>query len=116
MKIYKIYIQIFALAIFIPTACSKILDKLPQDKFSNALVFSDINLADRYLLDTYNQSLIGGVGYLSFASLTDESHDTHGFETANYLQGMFHPALPARLETGHLIIRRGARCIKIFKN
>lgn len=92
MKIYKIYIQIFAFVIFIMTACSKILDKLPQDKFSNALVFSDINLADRYLLDTYNQSLIGGVGYLSFASLTDESHDTHGFETANYLQGNVSPS------------------------
>ncbi len=88
MKSYKLlYINFLAFVFFMLSACSKILDKLPQDKFSDALVFSDINLADRYLLDTYNQSLIGGVGYLSFASLTDESHDTHSFETANYLQG-----------------------------
>jgi len=87
MKLFKSYIYLFALVILLLQACSKILDKLPQDKFSDQLVFTDINLADRYLLDTYNQSLIGGVGYISFASLTDESHDTHGFETANYLQG-----------------------------
>lgn len=87
MKLFKSYIYLFALVILLLQACSKILDKLPQDKFSDQIVFTDINLADRYLLDTYNQSLIGGVGYISFASLTDESHDTHGFETANYLQG-----------------------------
>src|SRR5215210_1140091 len=92
MKIFKLNIQLFVFVIFLLPACSKILDKLPQDKFSNELVFSDINLADRYLLDTYNQSLIGGVGYISFASLTDESHDTHSFETANYLQGNVSPS------------------------
>src|SRR4051812_36365069 len=88
MKFHKLLpITVFVFVIFFLGACSKILDKQPQDKFSEELVFSDVNLADRYLLDAYNQSLIGGVGYLSFASLTDESHDTHKFETANYLQG-----------------------------
>jgi hypothetical protein len=86
MKLRSSYIFILAFAI-IPLSCNKILDKKPQDKYSDQLVFSDINLADRYLLDTYNQSIIGGVGYLSYASVTDESHDTHAFETANYLQG-----------------------------
>ncbi|CAN5396966.1 RagB/SusD family nutrient uptake outer membrane protein [soil metagenome] len=94
MKLHKTVLFIFAATTFLMTACSKILDKTPQDKFSDALVFSDINLADRYLLDTYNQSIVGAFGYTSFASLTDESHDTHGFECANYLQGNISPSSP----------------------
>jgi hypothetical protein len=92
MKRINAPVLILLFACFFGPACNKILDKTPQDKFSDALVFSDVNLADRYLLDTYNQSLIGGVGYIAFASLTDESHDTHGFETANYLQGNISPS------------------------
>ncbi|MEO8413556.1 MAG: RagB/SusD family nutrient uptake outer membrane protein [Ginsengibacter sp.] len=87
MQTNKIYIGIFALLVLIGSGCSKILDKTPVDKFSDALLWSDINLADRYLQDTYNNSITGGFGYLSYASLTDESHDTHGFGTDNYLQG-----------------------------
>src|ERR1700712_3875336 len=87
MKLTTSYIRYFALVFIVMCSCNKILDKTPQDKFSDALVFSDVNLADRYLLDTYNESLKGGFGYLSYASVSDESHDTHGFETANYLQG-----------------------------
>lgn len=87
MKIYRSYIRILSLVIVLFSSCSKILDKTPQDKYSDALLWSDVNLADRYLLDTYNNALNGGFGYLSFASITDESHDTHGFGTENYLQG-----------------------------
>ncbi len=83
----KTYIKIFAFLLLLTTGCSKILDKTPVDKFSDALLWSDINLADRYLQDNYNNSITGGFGYLSYASLTDESHDTHGFGTDNYLQG-----------------------------
>jgi hypothetical protein len=87
MKLNKSYIWLFAVVIFVIAACSKILDKTPQNAFPQNLVFTDVNVADRYLLDAYNQSIVGGVGYLSYASLSDESHDTHGFETANWLQG-----------------------------
>lgn len=87
MKRIQIFISIFMGLVLALSSCNKILDKTPQDKFEEDLVFSDINLADRYLLDTYNQSLMGGVGYLSYASVSDESHDTHAFETGNYLQG-----------------------------
>ncbi len=86
MQTNKPYI-ILASLLFIMAGCNKILDKTPLDKFSDALIWTDINLADRYLLDTYNNSITGGFGYLSYASLTDESHDTHGFGTENYLQG-----------------------------
>lgn len=87
MQTNKPYIGIFAFLFLIASGCSKILDKTPVDKFSDALLWSDINLADRYLQDTYNNSVTGAFGYLSYASLTDESHDTHGFGTDNYLQG-----------------------------
>lgn len=92
MKLALSYSSLIIATIVSIMSCSKILDKSPQDKFSDVVVFSDINLADRYLLDTYNQSLIGAVGYISFASLTDESHDTHGFRTANYLLGNISPS------------------------
>ena len=85
MPFNKSYIACtFLLMLF---SCSKILDKTPQDRFSDAVLWTDVNLADRYLLDTYNNSINGGFGYLSYASVTDESHDTHNFGTANYLQG-----------------------------
>ncbi|WP_153799002.1 RagB/SusD family nutrient uptake outer membrane protein [Foetidibacter luteolus] len=75
-------------SVIILAACNKtLLDKTAQDKYTETQVWTDISLADRYLLDNYNNSLTGGFGYLSFASITDESHDTHAFGTENYLQG-----------------------------
>src|SRR3954454_12369976 len=87
MQLNKSYLVLISLLVFLLSACNKILDKTPQDRFSDELIWSDINLADRYLLDNYNTSITGGFGYLSTASITDESHDTHNFGTANYLQG-----------------------------
>lgn len=74
--------------VLLVSACKKgLLDQTPQDKYAEEIVWKDINLADRYLLNTYTNSLNGGFGYLSYASITDESHDTHNFGTANWLQG-----------------------------
>ena len=87
MKPNKSFLLFFAFGWLLLAGCNKILNKTPLDKYPEASVFSDINLADSYLMDAYNSSLIGDFGYVGFASLTDESHDTHGFETANYLQG-----------------------------
>src|SRR3954465_2643335 len=87
MQHNKSYLVLLPLLVLVLLACNKILDKSPQDKYPDASVWSDINLADRYLLDNYNTSITGGFGYLSTASITDESHDTHNFSTANYLQG-----------------------------
>lgn len=84
---YKIILYL-SFALFV-IACSKdtILDKSPVDKVSESILWTDINLVDRYLQDVYGGSITGGFGYLSYASLTDESHDTHGFGTENYLTG-----------------------------
>ncbi len=83
----KLYTTLIIASLIIISSCSKILDKTPLDKYSDGLIWSDINLADRYLQDNYNKSINGGFGYLSYASVTDESHDTHGFGSNNYLQG-----------------------------
>ncbi|CAL1521547.1 RagB/SusD family nutrient uptake outer membrane protein [Chitinophaga sp. MM2321] len=89
MKINTSFIKILLLVVVSLAACNKdtILDKTPQDQYSDASMWMDIKLADRFLLDVYNRSLRGAFGYLSLASLTDESHDTHGFGSENYLQG-----------------------------
>jgi hypothetical protein len=89
MKISKYKIIFFLVFALLEMACSEdtILDKSPVDKVSETILWTDINLADRYLQDIYGNAINGGFGYLSYASLTDESHDTHGFGTDNYLTG-----------------------------
>jgi starch-binding outer membrane protein, SusD/RagB family len=87
METNKSYIAILALSFLLVSGCNKVLDKTPVDKFSEAILWTDVNLADKNLMSLYNQSLFGGFGYLPTASLTDESHDTHEFGTQNYLLG-----------------------------
>jgi hypothetical protein len=74
------------------SGCNKILDKTPVDKFSDAVLWTDINLADKNLMNLYTTALYGGFGYLPIASLTDESHDTHEFGSQNYLLGNINPS------------------------
>ncbi len=89
MKASKSKIIFFLVLSLLAIACNKdtILDKSPVDKVSESILWTDINLVDRYLQDVYGGAITGGFGYLSYASLTDESHDTHGFGTDNYLTG-----------------------------
>lgn len=89
MKIQNTYIRLITILIFlITTSCSEeLLDKTPQDRYSDAVLWNDVTPADRYLQAVYNNCLTGPFGYLSFTSLSDEGHDTHGFGTENYLKG-----------------------------
>lgn len=88
MKLQNTYIGLFLLMIFLITGCNEdLLDKTPPDRYSDAVLWNDVNLVDSYLQALYNKSLTGPFGYLSFTSLTDEGHDTHGFGTENYLKG-----------------------------
>lgn len=88
MKINKLYIGFIAILMILLTACNEsILDKDPLDRVSDNLLWGDVDLADSYLQAVYNNSLNGAFGYLSFAALTDEAHDTHSFGTQNYLKG-----------------------------
>lgn len=71
-------------------SCNKILDKTPLDKYSDAAVFKDVNLAERYLLDSYGILKSSFSEYLLPDILTDDMHDTQGF-ARNYLFGSMVP-------------------------
>ena len=92
METNKSYISILAFSLLILSGCNKILDKTPVDKFSEAVLWTDVNLADKNLMNLYTNALYGGFGYLPIASLTDESHDTHEFGSQNYLLGNINPS------------------------
>ncbi|MEJ5961068.1 RagB/SusD family nutrient uptake outer membrane protein [Pedobacter immunditicola] len=82
MKNYKLSINVFLLLLLF-TSCKKtsILDSSPQDKYSDALLWADINLVDAYLLDTYHGIRMGFTQTL-LSSVSDETHEsfTHGPE------------------------------------
>lgn len=101
MKPMCINLKIMAIICLLGTlfSCNKdrILDKDPLGSFSDASVWSDISLADRYLLNTYN-CLQSGVNYKMLSNLTDESHSTHGFGTEIYVQGNITAENPAPMD------------------
>ena len=92
METNKSYITILAFSFLFLSGCNKILDKTPVDKFSETVLWTDVNLADKNLMSLYTNALYGGFGYLPIASLTDESHDTHEFGSQNYLLGNINPS------------------------
>lgn len=92
METKKSYISILAFSFLLLSGCNKILDKTPVDKFSDAVLWTDVNLADKNLMSLYTNALYGGFGYMPIASLTDESHDTHEFGSQNYLLGNINPS------------------------
>src|ERR1700712_5497102 len=91
MKKYKISFLFFAL-LFLISSCKKtsILDQSPQDQYSDPVLWSDIALADAYLLETYHGANTGFTQTL-LSSVTDEAHSTfdHGAEV--YTQGNISP-------------------------
>ncbi|MEJ7589521.1 MAG: RagB/SusD family nutrient uptake outer membrane protein [Ferruginibacter sp.] len=95
MKKLKLIFIFFALILFV-SSCKKtsILDQSPQDQYSDPVLWSDIALADAYLLDTYHGANTGFTQTM-LSSVTDEAHSTfdHGAEV--YVQGNITPDNPA---------------------
>ncbi len=91
MKKFKLFFIFFALLLTFST-CKKnsILDQSPRDQYSDPVLWSDVALANAYLLDTYHGA---GIGYTQtmLSSVTDETHSTfdHGAEV--YVQGNITP-------------------------
>lgn len=87
MKKYITRLHFFALLMFF-SACNKssILDKTPQDRYSDAVLWSDIGLVDSYVVDNYHSINIGFTQHM-LSSVTDEAHSTfdHGAEV--YVEG-----------------------------
>ena len=88
MNKYKINIRIFAILVFLLTACSeKIFDKSPLDKYPDALVWSDVNLASSYLNDAYNQAQIGQFRGVMIGAVSDELATEWGASAHPYNYG-----------------------------
>jgi starch-binding outer membrane protein, SusD/RagB family len=91
MKHYKIFISVFVLLMFSMSACDDILDQKPVDRYTDAVLWSDINLAQAYLLDTYEGAKIGYRQYM-ITSVSDESQ----FRADNlYVRGDLSPEASA---------------------
>ncbi|MEX2595033.1 MAG: RagB/SusD family nutrient uptake outer membrane protein [Anditalea sp.] len=100
MKIYKININVFAFLAMLLLACEhEVLDKTPLDRYSDEVLWSDINLADAYLLDTYH-NLAMGFAPAMLMSVTDETRFEFTWGPENYVGGAISADNPRPWITG----------------
>ncbi len=84
---YNIKVLFLACTILLLQSCSSdVLDTAPPDKYTAADIWSDINLADAYLLNSYD-GLATGFSPIMMASVTDESRFEFSWGPENYVQG-----------------------------
>src|SRR5690606_33783384 len=82
----KIY---FIPLILLVTACDNILDHQPRDRYSETIVWSDVNLADNFLKGCYrNLNILNGWNSLiNIDAVSDDIFFIHIFGTNLYLEG-----------------------------
>jgi len=68
------------------TACESVLDQDPRDRYSEAVVWADVNLAENYLADVYH-SINSGMQEMMLSSVTDETFFIHIYGSDTYVQG-----------------------------
>lgn len=87
MKKYKIILNSFLFLILLAACEESILDKSPQNQYSDGSVWKDIKLADLYLNDLYHGIKTGFDQETMLSCITDETHQTftHGAEV--YVEG-----------------------------
>ena len=86
MKKYTIIIILLSLVNLLPSCSEKILDKSPLDKYSDATVWTDINLANSYLNYCYN--VIGhGFRAVMLSDVADETLNGRGSSSTPYHLG-----------------------------
>lgn len=86
----KKHILNFIIFIFLGAAffsCEKILDQDPLDRYSDATVWADINLADAYLKNAYRLIYHGFNANVTVNSISDELFFIHIYGTDVYVQG-----------------------------
>jgi hypothetical protein len=94
MKRYKIDLKIILVLLFLSPGCVEdILDKTPLDKYSDAKLWTDINLADAYLVRSYD-ILATGYSPAILMSVTDEIRFEFTWGPQNYVQGTITPDNP----------------------
>ncbi|MGN6803865.1 MAG: RagB/SusD family nutrient uptake outer membrane protein [Ginsengibacter sp.] len=88
MKKMKFCLAFIAIS-FLLAACQKasILDKAPPNQYTDATLWSDIGLADAYLLDAYHGTKMG----YSEVMLTAATDNSYGYGTDVYVQGNITP-------------------------
>jgi starch-binding outer membrane protein, SusD/RagB family len=87
MKKYIIGFKLFAILMLLLPACdSEILDKSPQDRYSETVVWADINLADAFLKDAYH-ALRHPMREMMLSAVTDETYFIHHYGSDTYLRG-----------------------------
>ncbi len=87
MKKFKNNIKIFALLMLFLQACeTDVLDATAPDRYSNAAVWSDVILANTYLLKAYDDL---GMGYapVMIESVSDNVRHEFTWGSQNYVQG-----------------------------
>jgi len=94
MKRYNIDFKIILVLLFLLPGCNEdILDKTPLDKYSDAKLWTDINLADAYLVRSYD-ILASGYSPAILMSVTDEIRFEFTWGPQNYVQGTITPDNP----------------------
>src|SRR5881275_2369365 len=69
------------------TGCNNVLDLTPKDQLSDAAVFTDPNLAQAFVNDMY-RGLGHGLYEIMLASMTDESHFIHNYNTESVVKSI----------------------------
>lgn len=94
MKRYNIDFKIILVLLFLLPGCNEdILDKIPLDKYSDAKLWTDINLADAYLVRSYD-ILASGYSPAILMSVTDEIRFEFTWGPQNYVKGTITPDNP----------------------
>jgi len=94
---FRIAIAVFGL--LGTTGCQGVLDVTPKDQFPDAAVFADPNLAQAFLNDTY-RGLGHGLYEIMLASMTDETHFIHNYNTEVVVQSLITSSARGALDDG----------------
>jgi len=81
------------------TGCQGVLDVTPKDQFPDQAVFADPNLAQAFLNDTY-RGMGHGLYEIMLASMTDETHFIHNYNTEVVLQSLITSSARGALDDG----------------
>jgi len=81
------------------TSCQGVLDVTPKDQFPDQAVFADPNLAQAFLSDAY-RGLGHGLYEIMLASMTDETHFIHNYNTEVVLQSLITSSARGALDDG----------------
>ena len=87
------------LGLLAATACQGVLDVTPKDQFPDQAVFADPNLAQAFLNDSY-RGLGHGLYEIMLASMTDETHFIHNYNTEVVLQSIITSSARGALDDG----------------